>query len=435
MLHLSAPTGRVINGRVSLPTSKSITNRVFIIQALLGQAFAIQQAAVCADTQAMQQALQQQKQAQKNSGNYTHLTVNANIGHAGTAMRFLTAYFCLQPHTTILDGSEQMRQRPLAPLVQALQQLGAHITYLNQPGYPPIQIHGNLKPLEGGQITIDASISSQFLSAVLLIAPALPKGLILEWKGQLVSQGYINMTLQVMQYFGVKAQFGSGFIRIKPQTYQPRPIHIPPDWSAASYIYALAALSREASIKLPNLALHPNWQPDAIIKTWMRQLGVRTQPCETNPQTDLIITKKGYGHTPPLLQLPFLNSPDLAQTMAVVCAALNIEGHFTGLQTLRHKETQRITALQTELAKIGTNFLPTNATNYNSATLKPAPLPNHILPCFATYNDHRMALSLSGLAMVMPRGIQIMQPQVVEKSFPTYWEVLQNLGFLVKNLG
>lgn len=406
------PTRR-IEGELTLAGSKSISNRALIIRALSPDPFPIHRLANANDTQLLEALL-------------ASTDTLRDAGPAGTTFRFLTAYLSLQPGEQILTGSERMKQRPIGALVEALRSLGARIDYLEKEGYPPLRIgEPDNMGLKTNEITIPANTSSQYITALLLIAPTLPNGLKLHLTGHIVSRSYIELTLQLMKYFGVQHQWEGAVISVPPQAYQPRPFTVEADWSAASYYYSIAALAGSTNLVLKGL-FENSAQGDAVLAKIMPQLGVHT---EWIP--DGLRLSKKEGTLPPVFEWDFLDCPDIAQTLAVVCGAVGVQGLFTGLETLRIKETDRIAALKQELAKVGVKLsaLPArfskrdNREHYlisEKAEVKAEPL-------FQTYEDHRMAMAFAPLALLGP--IQIEAPQVVEKSYPDFWRDLRSLGF------
>lgn len=409
--HLWHPTRR-ISGEITLASSKSISNRVLIIRALCKEHFPIHRLANANDTQLLDRLLN------------SHETIR-DAGPAGTTFRFLTAYLSLQAGEQVLTGSERMKQRPIGPLVEALRKLGANITYLEKEGYPPLQIG---EPDNIGlhhHITIPADTSSQYITALLLIAPTLPRGLKLTLSGAIVSRPYIEMTLRLMQYFGVNHTWEGDTISVAPQAYQARPFTVEADWSAASYYYAIAAMADSCDLTLYGL-FENSLQGDAVLAKMMTALGVETSWIEGG----LRLSKSGKP-LPPVFEWDFLDCPDIAQTLAVVCGALGVNGLFTGLETLRIKETDRIAALKAELKKVGVHLsaLPTRFSKRSDrehfmvsekAVVEGTPL-------FHTYEDHRMAMAFAPLALLGP--IQIEDPKVVDKSYPDFWRDLFALGF------
>lgn len=410
---IEKPT-RQIAGELTLAGSKSISNRALIIRALCRESFPIHQLANAKDTQLLLALLEQDADVY-------------DAGPAGTTFRFLTAYLALQDGEQILTGSQRMKERPVGVLVDALRTLGAHIEYLEKEGYPPLRI-GKLQPEKASaQLSVSAGTSSQYISALLMIAPTLPKGLQLTLEGKIVSRTYIEMTLNLMQYFGIDYRWEDNVISVPPQHYQAREFVVEADWSAASYYYAMAALAGDLDLQLNGL-FEKSVQGDAILSQMMETLGVRTS---FNKQG--IRLQKNNRERPAQFTWDFILCPDLAQTLSVVCAGLGIDGIFSGLETLRIKETDRIAALQNELAKVGAQLLPV------APGKTPAPAQEYFRlsgqadwstpPVFATYEDHRMAMAFAPLAMLGP--IQIEDPAVVNKSYPDFWKDLEAIGFAV----
>lgn len=412
MVYSISKPNRHITGEVTLAGSKSISNRALIIRALCPEPFEIYKLANANDTELLLNLLEQDAEVY-------------DAGPAGTTFRFLTAYLSLQDGVQILTGSERMKQRPIGVLVEALRSLGARIDYLEKEGYPPLRI-GKLDIQKAtGKLSISASTSSQYISALLMIAPTLPNGLELTLDGKIVSRTYIEMTLKLMTYFGIKYQWRDNIISVPAQTYRSRPFTVEADWSAASYYYALAAFANELDLQLNGL-FENSIQGDAVLSGMMESLGIETRFNKDGVQ----LLKKKMKH-PRHFDWDFILCPDLAQTLAVICAGLGVEGRFCGLETLRIKETDRIAALQTELAKIGVQFTamapeerPQPEKEYFRVSGKAdwsAP------PRFATYEDHRMAMAFAPLAMFGP--IEVTDPMVVGKSYPDFWADLESLGF------
>lgn len=410
---LTKPNRHII-GEITLAGSKSISNRTLIIRALSKTDFPIHRLANAKDSQLLQNLLISDK-------------IIRDAGAAGTTFRFLTAYLSLQPDTQILTGTERMKQRPIGVLVDALRLLGADIEYLEKEGYPPLKIGAPNNIGKTHRLRIAANTSSQYISALLMIAPVLPKGLELTLEGEIVSRPYIEMTLAQMRYFGVQSRWDDKVIKIAPQDYEPKAFTVEADWSAASYYYAMAVFADQLDLQLNGL-FKDSAQGDAVLVPMMEKFGIKT---EFNEQ-GIRLTKTTEA-LPKLFEWDFIECPDLAQTLAVVCAGTGVQGIFTGLETLRIKETDRIAALQKELTKVRAHLaaLPAKFTSQSGK--------QHFLiegkaiveknPAFATYEDHRMAMAFAPLAML--GKIQIEAPQVVEKSYPTFWEDLQKLGFEV----
>ncbi|HMN90481.1 MAG TPA: 3-phosphoshikimate 1-carboxyvinyltransferase [Saprospiraceae bacterium] len=414
MLYFITKSDRRIVGEVTLAGSKSISNRALIIQSLCTPPFSIDRLANAKDTRLLQHLLQSE-------------SIVRDAGAAGTTFRFLTARFAFQADTQILTGTDRMKKRPIGVLVEALQQLGADIEYLEEPGYPPLRINPPRTTGVTHRLRISASTSSQYISALLMIAPTLPRGLDLTLEGDVVSRPYIEMTLALMQYFGIKSYWNHNRIQIASQDYQPKAFTVEADWSAASYYYAMAAFADELDLQLNGL--FPNSaQGDAVLTEMMKKFGIQT----TFNQQGIRLTKSA-APLPPVFEYDFLECPDLAQTIAVVCAGLGLQAIFTGLQTLRIKETDRIAALKNELAKLQVSlaalparFSQKTGKQYYQIEGKPNITKT---PVFATYEDHRMAMAFAPLAMFAP--IAIAEPEVVEKSYPDFWTDLEKIGFKI----
>jgi 3-phosphoshikimate 1-carboxyvinyltransferase len=404
MTYLVKQPQGVLSVSVRLPSSKSISNRILILNALSRSAYGIRNVADCDDTEVLAKAL---------NGDACDFDVKA----AGTAMRFLTAFLSRTAGVWTLTGTERMKNRPVHILADALNALGARIEYLEKEGYPPLRICG--RALRGGEISLAGDVSSQYISALLMIAPLMEKGLTLHLEGTVISRPYIRLTLQLMEQFGVKASWQGQTIEVMPQEYIPTPFTVEADWSAASYWYEIAALSKGAEIELKGLCKH-SLQGDAAVAGLFTRLGVETV------FTDSGVLLRHTENACKRLEHDFVNEPDLAQTFAVTCISLSIPFRFTGLQSLKIKETDRIEALKTELRKLG--YLLTATGNsileWNGERCKPEP---H--PVIATYEDHRMAMAFAPFALVHPEGIALANPEVVAKSYPRYWEDLKAAGF------
>jgi 3-phosphoshikimate 1-carboxyvinyltransferase len=342
-----------------------------------------------------------------------------NIGPAGTAMRFLTAYFTLQDEEVILTGSERMKQRPIGVLVDALRTLGADISYEENEGFPPLKIAGNIQQ-KTGRIGIKGNISSQYITALLLIAPNLPLGLELEIEGDLTSRPYVEMTLAMLKQAGIQHSWTDNVISIGKQDFKETNIWVEPDWSAASYWYSIAALSDEADIFLPGLTSY-SLQGDSVITEIMANFGITSQFKDGGVH----LTKEPKPIVRKIFDLK--SCPDLAQTVIVVCAALGHDATFTGLETLKIKETDRIAALQNELAKIGVKLIEKGQVYKLDCSEKH--IPERVL--FNTYEDHRMAMAFAPLAIIIPE-VEFEDANVVEKSYPAFWTDLEKVGFVGK---
>ena len=395
----------VLNGTATLlPASKSISNRALIINALAGGKSALHNLSDANDTQLMLRLV-----------NSTDTVID--VEDAGTTMRFLTAYFSVTHQQKILTGTDRMKERPIGILVDALRLLGVEIDYLEKEGYPSHEI----KKFSGQKVNtirIRGDVSSQYISALMMIAPTLPNGLTLELEGKIGSRPYIEMTASLMKHFGANSTFVGSTINVPSQKYTPASFTVESDWSAASYWFAFAALGEQATIQLPRLSLQSLQGDSAIVKI-MEALGVKTEM-----ENDiLVLTKQQHQSS---IEWDFTHCPDLAQTVAVVCAAKGIEGNFTGLESLRIKETDRIAALQNELRKINADLFEIDKAHW---VLKPSKnLPTSAE--FKTYKDHRMAMAFAPLATLM--DVEIENPDVVKKSYPNYWNDMKSFEFEIK---
>jgi len=400
-----------IEGTITLNGSKSIANRALIIQALCKQPLVIHNLSNSKDTVTLKVLLEQLKQ--------TDNTV-FDAGAAGTTYRFMTAFLAIQEGTQILTGTERMKQRPIGVLVKALQQLGADIEYLEKEGYPPLKINAPKELGNVQELSISAGTSSQYISALLLIAPTLPNGLALTLEGKIVSRPYIEMTLGQMEHFGIQHSWEGNTITISPQSYQARDFVVEADWSAASYFYAMAVLADELRLQLNGLYAN-SFQGDAILADMLTDFGIQTTFNESG-----ILLEKSSQIPVAHFDYDFIKCPDLAQTIAVICGAMGISAQFHGLETLRIKETDRIAALQKELDKVNVLVQPLGdegLTIEGKATVRQTPI-------FDTYEDHRMAMAFAPLAML--DAIQINEPMVVVKSYPNFYTDLKVLGFKVE---
>jgi 3-phosphoshikimate 1-carboxyvinyltransferase len=341
-----------------------------------------------------------------------------DVEDAGTTMRFLTAFFAITNQKKILTGTSRMKERPIGLLVDALRVLGADIRYIEKDGYPPLKLNG-FKGQQVNAITIRGDVSSQYISALMMIAPSLPGGLTLNLEGKIGSKPYIEMTRSLMKNFGVDTSFEGNSITIKPQPYKPIPYTVESDWSGASYWFAFVALTNKAEIILPRISLN-SLQGDRTVVDIMASLGVIATPLKNE------LLKLTKGDCVNQLHWDFTHCPDLAQTIAVVCAAKGIEGFFTGLESLRIKETDRIAALQNELQKIGADLIESPG---HWKLVPSKKLPSSVF--FNTYKDHRMAMAFAPLAARME--IQIENPSVVRKSYPRYWDDLKTVGVKIKD--
>ena len=392
------------NSKIIITGSKSETNRLLLLKALYPN-IVIENASNSDDSEVMNSAL--------TSNNQT-----IDVHHAGTAMRFLTAYFASQESKTVLlTGSSRMKERPIKILVDALIQLGAEIEYLENDGFPPIKISG--QKLTATRVSLPANVSSQYISALLLIAPSLQNGLELELIGEITSASYINMTLKLLQEIGVKTSFVGNLIIVKPksQDQKSKTIIVESDWSSVSYFYSIIALSKEGTkIELSSFKEN-SLQGDAVLATIYQQMGVETH--FEDGKIKLIKNAKPINQN---LKLDLNSAPDIAQTIAVTAFGLGISCELTGLQTLKIKETDRLEALQNELSKLGASISITN----DSLQIEPTNSINSNRN-IATYNDHRMAMAFAPLAL--KTNINIENAEVVSKSYPNFWNDLKKVGF------
>ncbi len=411
---LTPPKGFGVK-KVVLPASKSLSNRVLVINALSRVPQEISNLAECDDTAVMIAALA--------NGNNAEMPVD--VHGAGTAMRFLTAYFSLQPLRRTITGSARMQQRPITILVEALRNLGADIEYAKADGFPPLRVGG--ATMHGGEISLPADVSSQYISALLMIAPCLNGGLRLTLNGTIASRPYINMTLELMRSFGAKAEWTAvDTITVEQGGYSAKPYTVESDWSAASYWYELMALTQDAHSAFLLPALYENsLQGDSKGMDYFRKIGVDTSFSNGSAK----ICKGEWAETD-ALELDLGGEPDLAQTFVAACCGLGIRFRFAGLSNLRVKETDRIAALETELAKLGyvVRDLP-DGTMYWDGERCDAQKDAVI----KTYDDHRMAMSIAPLC-IKTGEIRIENPEVVCKSYPRYWDDLRAVGFNVEEL-
>ena len=398
-----------VRATIQLPSSKSISNRVLVINALGCSEHEVRNVSDCDDTRVMVKAL-------------TEDAPVVDIMAAGTAMRFLTAYFATREGCVkTMTGTERMRQRPIKILVDALRGLGAEVEYQENEGFPPLLVKG--RSLTEAEVTLQGNVSSQYISALLMIGPMLEQGLHLHLQGEVISRPYINLTLQLMRDFGAEADWvGEDAIRVKPVPYKPVPFTVESDWSAASYWYQMVALTSDADteVVLPDLYAH-SYQGDSAVARLFEQLGVVT---EFDEKARRVTLRKG-GRRVERMECDFINQPDLAQTFVVTCTMLDIPFRFTGLQSLKIKETDRMAALVCELKKLG--FLLSEESD-SVLTWTGERCEADKEPSIDTYEDHRMAMAFAPACMVMG-ALRINNPHVVSKSYPHYWEDLEKAGF------
>ena len=402
--------------RIGITGSKSETNRLLLLKALYPN-LNIENTSNSDDSEVMQKAL-------AFNHHPSSITQTIYVHHAGTAMRFLTALFAIQEgEEVVLTGSSRMKERPIKILVNALNQLGAEITYEENEGFPPIKIKG--KKITQNSVSLPANVSSQYISALLLIASKLENGLELTLEGEITSIPYIKMTLALLNEIGVKTSFENNIIKVAycPLPIIHHPIIVESDWSSASYWYSIVALSEIGTrIKLSSYKEN-SLQGDSALVNIYQDFGVETIFNEDN---SIVITKT-QNHQSSIINYQLNNCPDIAQTIAVTCFGLGMGCHLTGLHTLKIKETDRLEALKTELTKLGAKVSVTS----DSLTLENSISINENI-VIATYQDHRMAMAFAPLALKVP--IQINEAEVVSKSYPDFWEDLKKVGFSIKEL-
>lgn len=405
--HLSISINKQLSGTITkLSSSKSISNRALILKALCENQSVVSNLSDARDTQTMNRLITSNEKL-------------IDVLDAGTTMRFLTAYFAITNKHKVLTGTARMQERPIGILVDALRLLGATVDYLEKDGFPPIETKG-FSTQKVDALTIPGNVSSQYISALMMVAPTLPKGLTITLTGKMGSVPYFQMTAALMEQFGVTCDIDleNQQIRIAPANYKPTNITVEADWSAISYWYGFTALAEEATITLPNVS-EKSLQGDRVIVEIMGRLGVTS----TFKNNQLFLSKKDAATE---LTWNFKDCPDLAQTVLPVCAAKGITGTFTGLESLRIKETDRIAALQTELGKIGATLTERETGCW---TLAPGKVSSEEI-IINTYHDHRMAMGLAPLATLT--NLKIESPEVVNKSYPGFWDDMRNVGFKIK---
>ncbi len=405
MTHSPLYISKILKGEVKLPLSKSECNRLLMIRAITGTDYWIPEISDAEDTTVLGRIILELKE-HENGNTY-------DVGSAGTSMRFLTAYLATVPGVYHLTGTDRMQERPIGILVKALNDIGADIEFSGNNGFPPLKIFGGI--LQGGEIEVNGSVSSQFISALLLIAPTLHNGLVINFIGKVVSRPYVNMTIRIMERFGVFPIWDGDRLSVSNQKYiidQPeKQFFVEADWSAASYWYSMVALADEADIFLPGLK-KDSLQADSVCALLFPFLGVTT----TFEEHGVRLTKNGYR--PKAFAFDFVDCPDIVQTVAVTAAALKVPTLLSGLNTLRLKETDRIVSLNSELKKIGVQ-----CEIGEGGILEIKSFDGEVDSEIAidTFNDHRMAMAFATLALVYP-GIVIENPDVVKKSYPCFWE-------------
>lgn len=401
-----------IDTSINLPASKSISNRALVLHALSGSKTLPENLSNCDDTEVIINALKTMPDV-------------IDIKAAGTAMRFMTAYLSVTEGTHTLTGTERMRHRPIRILVDALRKLGARIDYAGEEGFPPLKITGG--ELEGGVLTIPGNVSSQYISALLLIGPAMRHGLTLWLTGEIVSRPYIDLTIHVMHEFGIDVEWTNvDTIHVEHQKYQQPPYTIENDWSASSYWYEILAMldDRESTVRLPGLK-DGSRQGDSAVRYLFSMLGVKTSFIDGGG-----VTLTRHQRMLPRMDYNFINQPDLAQTLVVTCTVLGLPFHFTGLGNLKIKETDRILAMKTELRKLGYVIDDSVETelSWNGERCEALKA-----PAIDTYEDHRMAMAFAPAAIRLGE-IRINNPEVVTKSYPNYWDDLRSAGFSIEEL-
>nr|WKN38166.1 3-phosphoshikimate 1-carboxyvinyltransferase [Tunicatimonas sp. TK19036] len=399
-----------LSAEVTLPSSKSESNRALIIQALSEEEIILKNLSEARDTQTMQRLL-------------SSAEPELDVLDAGTTMRFLIAYCAVNSLGKVIKGTPRMHQRPVRILVDALREIGADIQYIQEEGYPPVHVRGMTLDQEMKYVRMRGDVSSQYISALLMIAPKFDHGLLLELIGKVGSRPYITMTLGLMQQFGVTHSWeNERAIRIEPSAYQSGSYTVESDWSGASYWYSLVALAERAEVKLMGLR-KDSFQGDQAIVRIMENLGVKS----AFESDGVLLTQQERTKD---FSFDFTDCPDLAQTVAVACAAKGVHCTMTGLESLRIKETDRIMALQQELAKIGAKL------EEKDSTWKLIPNQAGIVPenlIIDTYDDHRMAMAFAPLVMKYP--ITLEEPDVVKKSYPRFWEDLRKAGIAAEISG
>jgi 3-phosphoshikimate 1-carboxyvinyltransferase len=391
---------------VDLPTSKSISNRALILNALAYSAKPIKNLSDSDDTQLLINALKSDS---------SHF----DVGAAGTTMRFLTAFLSKIVGEWTITGSERMKQRPIKILVEALNKLGAKIEYIEKEGYPPLRVFGS--SMEGGELELAGDVSSQYISALLMIGPTMKNGLRLNLTGEIISRPYILLTLKMMETFGVKSHWKDNVITVPAGNYKPTDFTVEADWSAASYWYEIAALNTGVELNLKGVKRYSE-QGDSKVAELFTKLGVESK----FSRNGLVLTNTGKLTTK--FSYDFIEQPDLAQTFAVTCCCLGIPFVFTGLQTLKIKETDRIKALIEELKKMGFVLASNHIDDlrWDGTTCE-----KEEVPCISTYKDHRMAMAFAPAVLAIG-AVKIDDPAVVSKSYPKYWEHLEQYGFKVE---
>ena len=403
---LISHTSKSINADLILPPSKSISNRALIIQALCQSKPKLLNLSKSSDTQSLVQALQPNSKT-------------IDVGDAGTSMRFITAYLSQQEGSYILTGSDRMKERPIGHLVEALNSIGADINYLEKDGFPPLAING--KALEGGKVDIFTSVSSQFVSALLLIAPTLKKGLSLSLKGEVLSKPYIKMTLDMMRFFGIQSSWTNNTIEVEPQNYVSKDLKVESDWSALAFILQAMSIAKSAQVSISGLS-KDSWQGDSYVLNLFEKFGLQYEF-----KDEKLYLKKLNKDLNGDYNVNLIDTPDLAQAYCCTLSALSKSAEIKGLNNLKLKESHRLKALHTELNKIGQNNRYSKGTIQLESSVLHTPTES-----FDSHNDHRMAMCLAPFALLF--DIKIKNVEVVNKSYPSYWEDLKKMGFTISPL-
>ncbi len=402
-------------GTFGLPASKSLSNRLLIMRALQRSKVLFDNLSEADDTYMMRLYL-----SFINTCAGSDIPLSLDTHNAGTVFRFLLAYLARQDGKWLLTGGERMCQRPIGALVDALRSLGADIKYTEKEGFPPLLIHG--KNLNGGVVELNASSSSQYVSALMLIAPHLPGGLTIRLKTEPVSSAYIDMTATLMQDFGAEVSVSKKEVRVEEGSYSVERVSVERDWSAAAFWYEMVAFKAGASVHLPGLSKN-SVQGDRFLTTVFAKLGVHSDFTEDG----LVLTHT--GKVAETIDFDFANAPDIVPSVMVACAGLGVEARFSGIEHLRIKESDRILSMQQELGKIGTKIVP-DGKHY---ILYPEKSPVGKL-IFNSHGDHRMAMSLAPLAMKFGT-VMVIEPDVVKKSYPGYWDEMEKTGiFMLENI-
>ena len=408
-----------VDCHIQLPASKSISNRALVMNALAGADTHPENLSKCDDTDVMVSALRD-------------MPYEIDIKAAGTAMRFITALLSVSEGEHVITGTERMRHRPISVLVDALRQLGADIEYAGEEGFPPLRIRG--KKLSGGKLEVPGNVSSQYISALLMIGPAMKEGLTLRLTGEIISRPYIDLTVCLMREFGADAEWSDpATIKVKPVKYSPEPFYIENDWSAASYWYEIVALLNKKSHDAADNQVimsglkDSSRQGDSAVRYIFSMLGVKTTFAEKNALKPTDVTLSAHHRALPRFDFDLVGQPDLAQTVVVTTVLMGIPFRFGGLQTLRIKETDRIAALKTEMRKLGYVLDDSVEGELSWDGTRCEAMPE---PVIDTYDDHRMAMAFAPAAIMFP-GMRMNNPEVVTKSYPEFWDELRKAGFSI----